>query len=70
MEESKEDNYREVLRKHVLVTLTKMISLLIETNSGSLINNMDNLMFSMPMEHSPLVNLNMISVMTKMLKEA
>ena len=50
--------------------LKKMVKLLLLTNSGSLLNGMDILMFSLPLEFSPLVNINLIMALSKMLKEA
>jgi hypothetical protein len=47
-----------------------MVNLLMLVNSGSLLNGMDILIFSLPLEFSPLVNFNLLIALKKMLKEA
>jgi len=46
-----------------------MVQLIFELNTNTLINGMDSIVLSLPLEYSPIVNLNLIHALNRKLKE-
>jgi hypothetical protein len=49
-------NFQDVLREESINYLNEYVKELSDSNSGTLINNMDILSLALPLEHSPTVN--------------